>query len=60
MTLSHVCYVRNTAHVQTDHTRPVQFYLREVYYGRKGAKGGGGDKGGRRRENKGQKSLPFI
>jgi hypothetical protein len=38
------CCVRSTAHVWTDHARPVRFHVREIYCGGKREKGDDEDK----------------
>lgn len=56
------CCVRNSAPVCTDHTRPGQFHLREVYCRGAWSKAGGdrGEGGKERREQEGQEGLPSI
>ena len=48
------CCVEIPAHIKSDHIRPIQFYMAEVYYGEGVGEGGYGDKEEKREEKRGE------
>jgi hypothetical protein len=47
-----LCCVRIKAHVQTDHTKPMQFHVRELYCGGRGQEGAMETKGEKRKRER--------